>query len=152
MFGAFRGAAWPFAALCRLLFIAADATVELDHFPTRLLTATPLRDQCVRVEGPVGELVAAYLAGDSADLVEAFTEVCSHVAMRTPFEQNLMLADLVTLEEFFDRGPSRVKRLRAHLKLDATWVEPEALVDYLAAEGMEAAVADFSVAAQAAGG
>ena len=80
--------------------------MELDHFPARLLRETPSRTQSSRVVKYVGELVATYLAGSPARLVEAFTEAGTRVAMRTPFEQNLMLTDLVTLEEFFRRGPS----------------------------------------------
>ena len=137
LFGAFKGAAWPFAALCRLLFIAGDPTMELGHFPTRLLSITPRRTQVFCVEAGVVEQVEEYLAGDSARLVEACTDVCAGLALRTVFEQNLMLADLIAVEEFFERGPSRVKRLRERLEMTTTWVEPEVLVDHASAERLE---------------
>ena len=59
--------------------------------------------------------------------------------MRTPFEQNLMLADLVSVEEFFERGPQQVRRLRLRVNVATTWVEPEALVDFVATDRLEAA-------------
>lgn len=137
LFGAFKGAAWPFASLCRLLFIASHRDVDLGHFPSRLLTTAPVRTQSLGLEESVAVLVDAYLAGESVSLVEALTEVCSQVEMRTPFEQNLMLADLVTLEEFFERGPRKVKRLKQRANWDGNWVEPETLVDFLAADRLE---------------
>ena len=103
LFGAFKGAAWPFASLCRLLFIASHRDVDFGHFPSRLLTTAPLRTQSFGLEESVALLVDNYLAGESVSLVEALTDVCSKVEMRTPFEQNLMLADLIAAEEFFER-------------------------------------------------
>ena len=105
LFGAFKGAAWPFASLCRLLFIASHRDVEIGHFPTRLLTTAPLRTQSFGLEESVALLLEDYLAGESVNLVEALTEICSEVEIRTPFEPNLMLADLITAEDFFERGP-----------------------------------------------
>ena len=134
LFGAFKGAAWPFASLCRLLFIASHREVSFGNFPSRLLTTAPLRTQSFDLEDSVAELVDAYLAGESVSLVEALTGVCSEVQMRTAFEQHLMLADLITAEEFFARGPRKVKRLKQRANLDGDWVEPETLVDFLAAE------------------
>lgn len=134
LFGAFKGAAWPFVSLCRLLFIASHRDVELGHFPARLLTTAPLRSQRFGLEESVVLLVDQYWAGESVSLVEALTDVCSRVEMRTPFEQNLMLADLVTIEEFYRRGPEKVKRLRHQANLKAAWVSPETLVDFLATE------------------
>lgn len=93
LFGAFKGAAWSFASLSRLLFIASHRDAAIGHFPSRLLTTTPLRAQSFGLEESVALLVEGYLAGESVSLVEALTEVCSKVGMRTPFEQNLMLAD-----------------------------------------------------------
>ena len=84
-------------------------------------------------------LVEDYMAGESVSLVEALTDVCSEVDMRTPFEQNLMLADLVSVEEFFERGPQQVRRLRLRANVATTWVEPEALVDFVATDRLEAA-------------
>lgn len=137
LFGAFKGAAWPFASVCRLLFIASNRDVELGHFPSRLLTSAPLRTQSFSLEESVASLVEDYLAGESVSLVEALTDVCSEVEMRTPFEQNLMLADLITAEEFFECGPRKVKRLKQRANLDRSWVEPEVLVDFLAANRLE---------------
>lgn len=137
LFGAFKGAAWPFASLCRLLFIASHRDVSFGHFPSRLLTTAPLRTQCFGLEESVESLVEDYLAGESVSLVEALTDVCSEVDMRTPFEQNLMLADLVSVEEFFERGPQLVRRLRLRANVATTWVEPETLVDFLAANRLE---------------
>ena len=134
LFGAFKGAVWPFASLCRLLFIASHRDVELGHFPARLLTATPLRTQSFSLEESVVSLVDQYWGGESVSLVEALTDVCSRVEMRTPFEQNLLLADLVAIEEFYRRGPAKVKRLRHQANLKAAWVTPETLVDFLATE------------------
>ncbi len=139
LFGAFKGAAWPFASLCRLLFIASHRDVSFGHFPSRLLTTAPLRTQCFGLEESVESLVEDYLAGESVSLVEALTDVCSEVDMRTPFEQNLMLADLVIVEEFFERGPQQVRRLRLRANVATTWVEPEALVDFVATDRLEAA-------------
>ena len=139
LFGAFKGAAWPFASLCRLLFIASHRDVSFGHFPSRLLTTAPLRTQCFGLEESVGSLVEDYMAGESVSLVEALTDVCSEVDMRTPFEQNLMLADLVSVEEFFERGPQQVRRLRLRANVATTWVEPEALVDFVATDRLEAA-------------
>ncbi|KAF0172906.1 MAG: excinuclease ABC subunit C [Limisphaerales bacterium] len=137
LFGAFKGAAWPFASLCRLLFIASHRDVELGQFPSRLLTTAPLRTQGFGLEESVAVLVEDYLAGESVSLVEALTDVCSQVEMRTPFEQNLMLADLITAEEFFERGPKKVKRLKQQANLGSNWVEPETLVDFLAVDRLE---------------
>lgn len=134
LFGAFKGAAWPFASLCRLLFIASHRDVDFGHFPSRLLTSAPLRTQSFGLDESVAVLVDAYLAGESASLVEALTDVCSQVEMRTPFEQNLMLADLIAAEDFFERGPKKVKRLKQQANLDGNWVEPETLVDFLAVQ------------------
>ena len=139
LFGAFKGAAWPFASLCRLLFIASHRDVSFGHFPSRLLTTAPLRTQYFGLEESVGSLVEDYMAGESVSLVEALTDVCSEVDMRTPFEQNLMLADLVSVEEFFERGPQQVRRLRLRANVATTWVEPEALVDFVATDRLEAA-------------
>ena len=139
LFGAFKGAAWPFASLCRLLFIASHRDVIFGHFPSRLLTTAPLRTQYFGLEESVGSLVEDYMAGESVSLVEALTDVCSEVDMRTPFEQNLMLADLVSVEEFFERGPQQVRRLRLRANVATTWVEPEALVDFVATDRLEAA-------------
>ncbi len=139
LFGAFKGAAWPFASLCRLLFIASHRDVDIGHFPSRLLTTTPLRTQRFGLEESVAGLVDQYWAGESAHLVEWLTDVCSTVAMRTPFEQNLMLADLIAAEEFFERGPRKVRRLQLRAGLGSNWVEPELLVDFLAVDGLELA-------------
>ena len=139
LFGAFKGAAWPFASLCRLLFIASHRDVSFGHFPSRLLTTAPLRTQYFGLEESVGSLVEDYMAGESVSLVEALTDVCSEVDMRTPFEQNLMLADLVSVEEFFERGPQQVRRLRLRANVATTWVEPEALVNFVATDRLEAA-------------
>ena len=139
LFGAFKGAAWPFASLCQLLFIASHRDVIFGHFPSRLLTTAPLRTQYFGLEESVGSLVEDYMAGESVSLVEALTDVCSEVDMRTPFEQNLMLADLVSVEEFFERGPQQVRRLRLRANVATTWVEPEALVDFVATDRLEAA-------------
>ena len=94
----------------------------------------PLRTHCFGLEESVASLVEDYLAGESVSLVEALTDVCSGVEMRTPFEQNLMLADLIAAEEFFERGPRQVKRLKQRANLNGNWVEPEMLVDLLAVE------------------
>ena len=134
LFGAFRGAAWPFAALCRLLFIASQSHISLGHFPARLLTTAPLRTQSFGLEEALARPVEDYLAGASADLVERLIEVCSDVEMRTPFEQNLMLADLVSVEEFFERGPQQARRLRQRANVATTWLEPEVVVDWLATD------------------
>ena len=139
LFGAFRGAAWPFAALCRLLFIAGHTNLSLGHFPSRLLTSAPLRTQSFGPEEALAQEVENYLAGDSTGLVESLMGVCVGVEMRTPFEQNLMLADLVTVEEFFARGPAKVRRLRQQSDGAADWVEPEALVDFLATDRLKVA-------------
>lgn len=146
LFGAFKGAAWPFASLCRLLFIASHREVSIGHFPSRLLTTAPLRTQCFGFEESVASLVEDYLAGESVSLVETLTDVCSRVEMRTPFEQNLMLADLITAEEFFERGPRKVKRLKQRANLDANWVEPEMLVDFLSAARLEVASTNGRIA------
>ena len=137
--GAFRGAAWPFAALCRLLFIAGHTNLSLGHFPSRLLTTAPLRTQGFGLEEALAQQVEDYLAGDSMGVVESLIGVCSDVQMRTPFEQNLMLADLISVEEFFGRGPAKVRRLRQQSDGAADWVEPDALVDFLAANRLEVA-------------
>ena len=134
LFGAFRGAAWPFVALCRLLFIAGHRDMSLGQFPSRLLTSAPLRTQSFGLEEALAQEVESYLAGDSMRLVESLMGVCAGVQMRTAFEQNLMLADLVAVEEFFARGPAKVRRLRQQSDGAADWVEPEALVDFLARE------------------
>ena len=83
--------------------------------------------------------VEDYLAGGSMRLVESLMGVCAGVGMRTPFEQNLMLGDLVTVEEFFARGPAKVRRLRQQSDGAADWVEPEALVDFLATDRLKVA-------------
>ena len=139
LFGAFRGVAWPFAALSRLLFIASHSNMSLGHFPPRLLTTAPLRSQSFGLEEALALLVEDYLAGKSADLVERLMEICSQVEMRTPFEQNLMLADLVSVEDFFERGPQQVRRLRRRANVATTWVEAEVLVDWLATDRLEVA-------------
>lgn len=141
-----RGAAWPFAALCRLLFIAGHTNLSLGHFPSRLLTSAPLRTQSFGPEEALAQEVENYLAGDSTGLVESLMGVCVGVEMRTPFEQNLMLADLVTVEEFFARGPAKVRRLRQQSDGAADWVEPEALVDFLAANRLEVAALNDRIA------
>jgi len=134
LFGAFRGAAWPFAALCRLLFIAGHCDLGLEEFPSRLLTTAPLRSQSFGLAESFAQEVERYLAGDSLGLVETLIGVCAGVQMRTPFEQNLMLGDLGCVEEFFGRGPQQLGRLRERMRLTTTWVEPEVLMDFLAAE------------------
>jgi len=134
LFGAFRGAAWSFAALSRLLFIAGHRDLGLGQFPSRLLTTAPLRSQSFGLEEAFGQEVEDYLAGDSMGLVETLIGVCAGVQMRTPFEQNLMLGDLQCVEVFFERGPSKVKRLKQRAQIESSWVEPETLVDLLAAE------------------
>ena len=139
LFGAFRGAAWPFAAICRLLFIADHRDMSLGHFPSRLLTSAPLRTQSFGLEEALAQEVENYLAGDSMRLIESLMGVCAGVEMRTAFEQNLMLGDLVTVEEFFARGPAKVRRLRQQSDGAADWVEPEALVDFLATDRLKVA-------------
>lgn len=134
LFGAFRGAAWPFAALCRLLFIASHSDARFEQFPSRLLTTAPLRAQGFVLQEPVTRQVEDYLAGESVGLIERLINSCASVQMRTPFEQNLMLGDLVCVEEFFPRGPAKVRRLRQQAKVSATWVEPEVLMDFLATD------------------
>ena len=137
IFGAFKGASPAFAALCRLLFITSNRPGGLAQFPDRLLTALPLRAQRFRVEAGIAGMVADYLAGKSPVLIEHLADVCSTVAMRTPFEQNLMLADLIAAEDFFVRGPKRVKALRERSQVTTEWVEPEALVDFITTDRLE---------------
>ena len=139
LFGAFRGATWPFAALCRLLFIAGHRDMSLGEFPSRLLTSAPLRTQGFGLEEAFALAVEDYLAGGSMRLVESLMGVCSDVQMRTPFEQNLMLTDLVCVEEFYERGPAKVRRLRQQAEGAADWVEPEELVDFLATDRLKVA-------------
>ena len=146
LFGAFKGAAWPFASLCRLLFIASHREVSFGHFPSRLLTMAPLRTQTFGSGESVASLVEAYLAGESASLLETLTNVCSEVEMQTPFEQNLILGDLIAVEEFFERGPRKVKRLKQRANLDGNWVEPEMLVDFLAVDRLEVASTNGRIA------
>ena len=134
IFGAFTGASLAFASLCRLLFIVSHPAVALHHFPLRLLTTAPLRNQSFSVAAGLAEKVEEYLAGEGAGLVEALTDFCSTVALRTPFEQNLMLADLIATEGFFARGPARVKALKQQANVATDWVEPEQLVDFLATD------------------
>jgi hypothetical protein len=134
LFGAFKGAAWPFASLCRLLFIASHGDFNLGHFPSRLLTTAPLRTQNFGLGESVASLVEDYFAGESVSLVETLTDVCSRVEMQSPFEQNLMLADLITAEDFFERGPRKVRRFKLRANLGSNWVEPETLVDFLAVQ------------------
>ena len=57
-----------------------------------------------------------------------------------------MLADLIAAEEFFERGPRKVKRLKQRDHLENTWVEPELLVDFLAAERLEVAAMNDRIA------
>ncbi len=138
-FGAFTGAAGPFASLCRLLFLAAAPDLSLHQFPSRLLTSRPLRSQELKLNAAAGRQLENYLAGESMLLVEQLTDICARVAMRTPFEQNLMLADLVELEKFYARGPVKVRRLRHRASVVTPWVEPELLVDFLATDRLASA-------------
>ncbi|MEQ2006374.1 MAG: hypothetical protein ABMA26_06225 [Limisphaerales bacterium] len=97
-----------------------------------MLTTAPLRTQSFGTEESVALLLEDYLAGETVSLVEGLTDVCSKIEMRTPFEQNLMLGDLICVEEFFERGPGKVRRLRQQADLECSWVEPEMLLDFLA--------------------
>lgn len=134
IFGAFKGASSAFASLCRLLFIVSQPSVALSHFPIRLLTTAPLRQQNFSIATSLAERVEEYLAGEGSSLVEVLTGFCATVALRTPFEQNLMLADLITTEDFFARGPVRVRALKQQANVTTDWVEPELLVDFLATD------------------
>ena len=93
----------------------------------------------------VGELSRAAVQFSSS-FVLAYSESVpfdlparTEVKMRTPFEQNLMLADLIAAEEFFERGPTKVRRLKQRANLDGNWVEPEVLLDFLAVDRLEVA-------------
>lgn len=103
------------------------------HFPSRLLTTAPLRTQGFGLEETLAQEVEVYLAGDSMGLVVRLMEVSSQVQMRTPFEQNLMQGDLICVEEFFECGPGKVRWLRQQADLECSWLEPEMLLDFLAA-------------------
>jgi hypothetical protein len=73
-----------------------------------------------------------FLEGQSDALVKGLIDVCAGVELKTPFEQNLMLADLVVLEEFFHRGPQFVLGLCKGHGIERGWLEPEELTDLAA--------------------
>lgn len=50
-----------------------------------------------------------------------------------------MLADLIAAEEFFERGPTKVRELKMQVETKTDWVEPEVLADFLAADRLEVA-------------
>jgi excinuclease UvrABC nuclease subunit len=140
LFGAFKAStSWAFASLARLMFIASNAPGSLGQMPRKLLSQSVAREQVLAVEAPVAERLHDFLRGGSDALVQWLVEVCVAVKMNTPFEQNLMLSDLVVLEEFFHRGPRRVLALRQRHGIERPWLEPEELTDLSAMAGFAAA-------------
>lgn len=136
--GAFKGAAAAFAALARLLFVMLHPAVALQSFPAGLLTGDRLRQVRLPLVEAQEASVRRYLAGESDELVEQMTESCAAARFATPFEQNLLLADLMKLDEFFASGPARLRRMLEQVESKIGWVRPETLVDWLATDRLEA--------------
>jgi len=135
-FGAFKGALNAFASLGRLLFVIGQPSVRLEQFPARLLTTAPRRSLVQPLDGGLMVQLHDYLAGESPALLETFTNACAEARLGTPFEQTLLLEDLVVAETFFHHGPERVRRLKARIPQVQPWLAPEALLDGLAAESL----------------
>lgn len=139
--GAFKGAAPAFAALVRLLFVLSRPEVALQSFPARLLTGDRLR----RIKMPMTDALEAsvrrYLTGESDELIAHMTEACAAARFATLFEQNLLLADLLKLDEFFVTGPARLRRMRQQVESKTDWVRSEIMVDWLATEKFAAGTA-----------
>ena len=134
LFGAFKGAAAAFPALCRLLHVLTEKPDGLAAFPARLLTTTGLRRHRVVADESVRLLVVEYLAGKSGRLVSVLITACASIEMRSAFEQNLLLADLLMVESFYERGPQRVQQWLQQAGRSESWVAPETLLDLIAVE------------------
>lgn len=134
LFGAFKGASAVFPALCRLLHVLTEKPDGLSAFPARLLTATSVRRHRVVADESVRLLVVEYLAGKSGRLVNVLMTACAVIEMRSAFEQNLLLADLLTVESFYERGPQRVQQWLQQAGRSESWVAPETLLDLIAVE------------------
>lgn len=153
LFGAFKGRAVTrrgFAALLRLLFAAhgehaaAGGSAEAGRFefPLALCRDEPvlayalkLRDEVVH--GPLGaevgwgELVRNFLAGSSRSLLPALSERILSLEGIPPFFHKWIADDLVGLQEFFDLGPRRNRRLKRHSGIDGELIAQEKIDDLL---------------------
>lgn len=141
LYGAFKGAAPAFAALVRLLFVMSHPAAALQSFPARLLTGDRLRQMKVPMPEALEASVRRYLTGESDELIAHMTETCAAARFATLFEQNLLLADLLMLDEFFVTGPARLRRMRQQVESKTDWVRPEIMVDWLATEKFAAGTA-----------
>lgn len=132
-FGAFKGALAAFASLGRLLFVLGQPQTELAQFPARLLTAAPRRTVEQAIAPDCTTHLTHFLSGESPMLLEVLTDAAR---LATPFEQNLLLNDLVVAEAFFHRGPQRVRRLAKQHRREEGWIAPEVLLDGLAMDSL----------------
>lgn len=126
-FGAFKSfSIYAFSAFQRALrYIADPARAPLGWFDGdtgRSFTVTCDSRQCATVR--------AFLRGDSEQFLANLVTARATDCRADLAGQNLVLNDLVLLEEFYQKGPLRNRRI----KPGSGFVTPEELVDWLAVQ------------------
>ena len=135
-YGAFRApTGMALLAAARLAWLAARPGSHPLQLPHGLLTAPALvvwewsGDDAALVL----PLVRAFLAGDSDELLARWA---SAIAMPTDtFSQAFLARDIEVLEEFYRRGPRRVRELRALLPVGRETISPEEHDDFVVLAG-----------------
>lgn len=124
-FGAFKSLAiHAFHALRRLVRDTYnDSAAPLSHF-----TAAGEREFGFPREQLNPETLVCFLQGLSRELLNSFECRALNYGNRNLACQNLILNDLVTLENFYERGPRRIRQISATDEL----ISPERLSDWLA--------------------
>ena len=124
-FGAFKAfAIGSFHALRRLVQDSYDQAAT----PMRHFESVGGREFTFTTERLDADQLKAFLRGDSRALLDQFESHALHHGGEHLARQNLVLNDLVTLEDFYERGPKRNRLLDAKGSL----LTPEELSDRLA--------------------
>lgn len=125
-FGAFKAFAIPaFSALQRTLrYVADPAAAPLGWFEWDCTRSFEV--ERTRVDEPA---LHDFLAGRCPRFLTAVEEARAADCTEDLARQNLVLNDLVLLEQFYEKGPRRVREMQT----DTGLVSPEELADWLAA-------------------
>lgn len=139
LYGAFKGLRWQgYAVLLRLLGQCAQRRSPEDLPPLWWSARPPRRVELfVTPSGPGrpaawGEWTRSYLGGDSNELLERIREALPVAKSPTPFWGQAQALDLEAAEEFFVRGPRRLRELRERHGVRSRVMVASALDDLLA--------------------
>tara|TARA_Y100001934_G_scaffold70318_1_gene87336 strand:- start:3449 stop:4315 length:867 start_codon:yes stop_codon:yes gene_type:complete len=128
--GAYKSfAIQAFNAMCRLL----HARYHNDATPLNWFSTDHAREFSVSSADCMADRLSEFLSGRSSGFLTEFESEQANESL--PFaSQELALHDLVLLEQFYEKGATRIRKIRAEQPGDEL-ISPEELVDWVAVQG-----------------